>query len=73
MRFLYLLGPIVDTDSLVEALKSGEIYAAALDVTDPEPLPVGHPLLGLDNVIVTPHWASATVQVRIARGFLVLI
>lgn len=56
-------GPIVDTDSMVEALRSGQIAAAALDVTDPEPLPANHPLLCMDNVIITPHWASATLQV----------
>lgn len=56
-------GGIVDTDSLTEALTNGEISAAALDVTDPEPLPEGHPLLKLNNLTITPHWASATVQV----------
>jgi glyoxylate reductase len=40
------------------------IFAAALDVTDPEPLPRGHPLLWLDNVIITPHLGSATEQTR---------
>lgn len=51
-------GPIVDTDALVAALKSGHLAGAALDVTDPEPLPANHPLWSLDNVIVTPHVAS---------------
>jgi glyoxylate reductase len=56
-------GPVVDTRALVEALQSRAIIAA-LDVTDPEPLPAGHPLLGLPNAIVTPHVASASVRTR---------
>jgi len=51
-------GPIVDTDALVAALQSGHLAGASLDVTDPEPLPEGHPLWDLDNVIITPHVAS---------------
>jgi glyoxylate reductase len=57
-------GPVVDTDALTAALQAREIYAAALDVTDPEPLPRGHPLLILDNVIIAPHLGSATEQTR---------
>jgi glyoxylate reductase len=57
-------GPIVDTAALVRALDEGRIAGAALDVTDPEPLPLGHPLLGRDDVIVTPHVGSATVETR---------
>jgi glyoxylate reductase len=57
-------GPVVDTDALTEALRDRKIYAAALDVTDPEPLPREHPLLRLDNVIITPHLGSATEQTR---------
>ena len=57
-------GPVVDTEALTEALAARRIYAAALDVTDPEPLPRGHPLLRLDNVIITPHLGSATEQTR---------
>jgi glyoxylate reductase len=57
-------GPIVDTDALTEALTARRIAAAALDVTDPEPLPRDHPLLRLDNVIITPHLGSATEQTR---------
>ena len=57
-------GPIVDTAALTEALKQKRIYAAALDVTDPEPLPRDHPLLHLDNVIIAPHLGSATEQTR---------
>lgn len=48
-------GPVVDTDALVEALAGGVIAGAGLDVTDPEPLPDGHPLFDLDNVVLTPH------------------
>jgi glyoxylate reductase len=57
-------GPIVDTDALTEALTARTISAAALDVTDPEPLPRQHPLLRLENVIITPHLGSATEQTR---------
>jgi glyoxylate reductase len=56
--------PVVDTDALVDALRSGAIFAAALDVTDPEPLSPDHPLVTLTNCIVVPHTASATVQTR---------
>jgi glyoxylate reductase len=57
-------GPVVDTAALTEALTARRIYAAALDVTDPEPLPRDHPLLRLDNVTITPHLGSATEQTR---------
>ena len=57
-------GPVVDPDALYEALKEGQIGYAALDVTDPEPLPADHKLLELPNLIVTPHIASATVTSR---------
>src|SRR5919108_939009 len=57
-------GAVVDTDALTEALAARTIYAAALDVTDPEPLPRDHPLLRLDNVTITPHLGSATEQTR---------
>ena len=57
-------GPVVDTAALTEALTARQIYAAALDVTDPEPLPRDHPLLKLDNVTITPHLGSATEQTR---------
>jgi glyoxylate reductase len=58
-------GAVVETDALVEALRSGQIAYAALDVTDPEPLPADHPLVTLPNCIVTPHIASAS---RATRG-----
>lgn len=51
-------GPIVVTDDLVAALRKGEIAGAALDVFDPEPLPVGHPLWGMDNVLISAHMAG---------------
>ncbi len=57
-------GPIVDQIALIEALKTGTIAAAALDVTDPEPLQPGHPLLSTPNVIITPHIGSATRTAR---------
>jgi D-3-phosphoglycerate dehydrogenase / 2-oxoglutarate reductase len=53
-------GGLVDQDALLAALEAGQVGAAALDVTDPEPLPVDHPLLHRDDVLVTPHVASAT-------------
>ena len=56
-------GGLIDTDALVTALETGELAGAALDVTEPEPLPDGHPLWDLDNCIITPHvantWAMA--------------
>jgi glyoxylate reductase len=57
-------GAVVDTEALTVALAARTIYAAALDVTEPEPLPRDHPLLRLDNVIITPHLGSATEQTR---------
>ena len=57
-------GPIVDTQALYEALRDGQIASAGLDVTDPEPLPRDHPLLGLRNVTILPHFGSATIQTR---------
>jgi phosphoglycerate dehydrogenase-like enzyme len=54
-------GPIVDTGALVAALQSGRIRAA-LDVTDPEPLPEGHPLWSCPNLLITPHVAASTPQ-----------
>jgi phosphoglycerate dehydrogenase-like enzyme len=54
-------GPIVDTDALVEALNRGRIRAA-IDVTDPEPLPEGHPLWSCPNLLITPHIAGSSPQ-----------
>lgn len=57
-------GAVVQQDALVEALERGTIWAAGLDVTDPEPLPADHPILRHPRVIVTPHIASASTQTR---------
>ena len=57
-------GGIVDTAALQEALCRGTIAYAALDVTDPEPLPAAHPLLQIPNLLVTPHIGSATLETR---------
>lgn len=55
-------GGSIDTDALVAALKERRIAAAGLDVTEPEPLPDGHPLFDLNNVIITPHIAGAAPE-----------
>ncbi len=65
-------GPVVVTDDLVEALTESRIAGAALDVTDPEPLPSDHPLLGLDNCLVVPHIASASIRTREAMAALAI-
>jgi len=57
-------GPVVDPGALYDALTQGQIAAAALDVTEPEPIPPDSPLLELDNLIITPHIASASVATR---------
>ncbi len=64
-------GAIVDTGALVEALRSGKVAAASLDVTEPEPLPPGHPLWSAPNVRITPHisWSSAGTAARIFKLF----
>lgn len=51
-------GAIVDTDAMMDALKSGKLSFAAMDVTSPEPLPEDHPLWKMDNVLITPHYAG---------------
>jgi glyoxylate reductase len=57
-------GPMVDTGALARALHDGEIAGAALDVTDPEPLPGDHPLLDAPGLLIVPHIASATHATR---------
>ena len=57
-------GPVVDPAALEHALRDGEIFAAGLDVTEPEPLPTDHPLVQLPNCIVVPHIASASRVTR---------
>lgn len=57
-------GPVVDGEALFEALSSGRIAAAALDVTAPEPLPRDHKLLTLENLVIMPHLGSASNRTR---------
>jgi glyoxylate reductase len=57
-------GAVVDQEALYDALKTGKIAGAALDVTDPEPIDPTNPLLNMENVIITPHIASASIQTR---------
>lgn len=63
-------GAVVDSEALYEALSSGKLAHAAVDVTMPEPLPGDHKLLSLPNITVTPHMASATVETRDAMALL---
>src|SRR5207245_10630429 len=62
-------GPVIDEAALAEALRTGEIFAAGLDVFEKEP-DVHPELLKLDNVVVIPHLGSATVETRIPLGLL---
>ncbi|XP_052237499.1 glyoxylate reductase/hydroxypyruvate reductase-like isoform X2 [Dreissena polymorpha] len=61
-------GGLVNQDDLYTALKNGDILAAGLDVTSPEPLPTSHPLLTLENCVVLPHIGSATLKARNAMS-----
>ena len=61
-------GPIVDHDALYRGLRDGQIAYAALDVTDPEPLPRSHPLYDLENCLIIPHLGSASVSTRSKMG-----
>jgi len=64
-------GQSVVTDNLVAALREGELAGAGLDVTDPEPLPAGHPLWSMQNVIITPHTGGITADAGQRRMLLV--
>ncbi|MBX3313589.1 MAG: hydroxyacid dehydrogenase [Actinobacteria bacterium] len=61
-------GRHVDTDALVEALESGQLGGAGLDVTDPEPLPDGHPLWSIPSVIITPHCGNTREMAKPLLG-----
>ena len=61
-------GGLVDPMALERALREGWIARAALDVTEPEPIPADHPLVGLDNCLIIPHLGSASVQTRQAMA-----
>lgn len=63
-------GPVVSSEALIEALDNGEIAGAALDVTDPEPIPANHPLVGRDDCLIVPHIASASMRTRHAMASL---
>jgi glyoxylate reductase len=73
-RSAYLInvarGGLIDQEAVYVACRDGEIAGAAMDVTDPEPMPADHPLLKLPNVIVVPHIGSATIATRIRMGTL---
>lgn len=62
-------GPVVDQKALYEALKSGQIFSAGIDVTEVEPIPLDDPLLTLDNLIITPHIASSSYNTRRNMAF----
>lgn len=57
-------GPVVDLEALYHALNEKRLYAAGLDVTEPEPLPLDHPLFTLDNILIMPHIASSSKVAR---------
>jgi lactate dehydrogenase-like 2-hydroxyacid dehydrogenase len=63
-------GPVVDQDALYTALSTGQIAAAGLDVTTPEPLPLDHPLFGLPNCVVLPHIGSASIATRLQMALM---
>lgn len=58
-------GGLIDHDALAEALRDGVIARAALDVTDPEPIPADHPLVSLPNCLIIPHLGSASARTRL--------
>lgn len=61
-------GPLVDPDALVRALTDGQISSAALDVTEPEPIPRDHPLVSLPNCLIVPHIGSSSIATRAAMA-----
>ena len=63
-------GPLVDQRALYQALQSGQIFAAGIDVTEEEPIPPDDPLLTLENVIIAPHIGSASVATRTKMAML---
>jgi glyoxylate reductase len=63
-------GPVVDPKALAEALQTGVIAGAGLDVFEPEPPPPDDPLLTLDNIVLAPHLGSATVKTRTRMGMM---
>ena len=65
-------GKVVDTDALLTALEDGPLFAAGLDVSDPEPLPADHPLLAHPRVVVTPHIGSAGAATRVRMAEMVV-
>ncbi|MBS1251263.1 MAG: Glyoxylate/hydroxypyruvate reductase B [Anaerolineales bacterium] len=64
-------GPVVDQAALLQALQEGWILGAGLDVFDPEPLPADSALLGLDNVVVSPHMAAHTEEALLRMAMVV--
>jgi D-3-phosphoglycerate dehydrogenase len=65
-------GPLVDEGALVEALADGHLGGAGIDVYDPQPPALDHPLCGFDHVVLTPHVASFTVEGRRRMGMTVV-
>ncbi|MEM4889352.1 MAG: NAD(P)-dependent oxidoreductase, partial [Thermosphaera sp.] len=61
-------GAVIDTKALVKALREGWIAGAGLDVFEEEPLPKDHPLLSLDNVVLTPHIGASTREAQEKAG-----
>jgi phosphoglycerate dehydrogenase-like enzyme len=64
-------GEVLDAVALAEAIRGKRIAGAALDVFDPEPPPADYPLLGLDNVLLTPHVAARTAMAMANMGWVV--